>query len=496
MSFTVPNRPDTGIEPDQAEPDKGDFQSLGYRKSGVLTGGAVARTAANTVSVGAITGYLNGEYFSLSTDTSISISAPSSGSNAKFVLILVKKAGGVFSATAIEGTTVNGGESASNALYPDFDSTTHMLVAAVYYNIGDTDVDGTSVVDKRVFVMPQANPTAVSSAPGSTDGAIGEIRIDSSITPADGQSIVWIKTAAAVWTNLGQYSSTAAAAGATGGQGNQGTQGTTGLIGPTGLTGPMGPIGPTGPTGPGGPGGGSTSYTHPSQTLTLSGAVTGTVNFTDGAIPTMTTALTGGTTYSFKTTAGGPNPQTAIGNDGLVSFIGGTEMVVTQSGSTFTFNYVGTTSSEYVSTTKTTTQTLIGGLYTQHLIPSASGAYIIGSPWFKYAAGYFSGAVYAGSHVVSSDRSLKQSFGTSPGLAFINALEPLSFEYKEAPGETHWGLVAQDVETVCDIQGIPPVVVHDQPETGNKHLNYMEFTAPIVKAIQELTERLEAIENG
>ena len=62
--------------------------------------------------------------------------------------------------------------------------------------------------------------------------------------------------------------------------------------------------------------------------------------------------------------------------------------------------------------------------------------------------------------------------------------------------KTHWGLVAQDVETVCDIQGIPPVVVHDQPETGNKHLNYMEFTAPIVKAIQELTERLEAIENG
>lgn len=494
MSFTVPNRPDTGIEPDQAEPDKGDFQSLGYRKSGVLTGGAVARTAANTVSVEATTGYLNGEYFSIGV-TSLSISAPSSGSNAKFVLILVKKAGGVFSATAIEGTTGNDGESASNALYPNFDSTTHMLVAAVYYNIGDTDIDGTSIVDKRVMVMPQANPTAVVAAPGSTDGAIGEIRIDSSISPADGQSSVWIKTAAAVWTNLGKYSSTAAATGATGGQGNQGSQGTAGAAGQQGTQGAQGTTGSTGQSGATGNTGatGSTGSAG-SQGAQGTQGPQGVKGDTGAQGPAGTAG--GASSYSFKTTAGGLNPQTAIGNGGLVSLIGGTEMVVTQSGSTFTFNYVGTTSSEYVSTTKTTTQTLIGGLYTQHLIPSASGAYIIGSPWFKYAAGYFSGAVYAGSHVVSSDRSLKQSFGTSPGLAFINALEPLSFEYKEAPGETHWGLVAQDVETVCDIQGIPPVVVHDQPETGNKHLNYMEFTAPIVKAIQELTERLEALENG
>ena len=495
MSFTVPNRPDTGIEPDQAEPDKGDFQSLGYRKSGVLTGGAVARTAANTVSVEATTGYLNGEYFSLSTDTSISISAPSSGSNAKFVLILVKKAGGVFSATAIEGTTANGGESASNALYPDFDSTTHMLVAAVYYNIGDTDVDGSSIVDKRVMVMPQANPTAVSSAPGSTDGTIGEIRIDSSISPADGQSNVWIKTAAAVWTNLGKYSSTAAATGATGGQGNQGSQGTAGAAGQQGTQGAQGTTGATGQSGAtGNTGATGSAGSAGSQGAQGTQGPQGVKGDTGAQGPAGTAG--GASSYSFKTTSGGLNPQTTIGNGGLVSFIGGTEMVVTQSGSTFTFNYVGTTSSEYVSTTKTTTQTLLSTLNTRYLAPTSNNTYTVGNASYKYAAGYFGGPVYAGSHVVTSDRLLKQSFGTSPGLAFINALGPLSFEFKDTPGETHWGLVAQDVETVCDIQGIPPVVVHDQPETGNKHLNYMEFTAPIVKAIQELTERLEAIENG
>ena len=49
MAFTVPNRPDTGIAADQAEPDKGDFQTLGYQKSGVLTGGAVTTSGSNIV---------------------------------------------------------------------------------------------------------------------------------------------------------------------------------------------------------------------------------------------------------------------------------------------------------------------------------------------------------------------------------------------------------------------------------------------------------------
>ena len=56
MAFTVPNRPDTDIQADQAEPDKGDFQTLGYRKSGVISGGSVSRTATNTVTVTPVSG--------------------------------------------------------------------------------------------------------------------------------------------------------------------------------------------------------------------------------------------------------------------------------------------------------------------------------------------------------------------------------------------------------------------------------------------------------
>jgi hypothetical protein len=87
MAFTIPNRPDT-VDADQAEPDKGDFQSLGYQKSGVLSGGAVTNSATNTVTAAAVSGYLNGEYFSITADTVLSMSAPATG-NAKFVSIVM-----------------------------------------------------------------------------------------------------------------------------------------------------------------------------------------------------------------------------------------------------------------------------------------------------------------------------------------------------------------------------------------------------------------------
>ena len=483
MAFTVPNRPD-GVAQDQAEPDKGDFQTLGYQKSGVLTGGATTRTAANTVTVEALTGYLNGEYFNVSADTVLSMAAPPTGS-AKFVLILVQKSGRTFSVYAHQGTAANSGQSATNAMFPDdsdVNYTTKMLLAAVYYASGDTDISASSIVDKRVSILPQANPTAVSSSPGATDGTVGEIRIDSSITPADGQSIVWIKTAAAVWTNLGKYSSTASAAGQTGASGNQGEQGSAGATGATGAsggTGATGSAGAQGIQGIQGPQGekGDTGAQGPAGT---GGAAS---------------------TYSFKMHAGGLNAlgQATISNNDVVQLIGGTDMVVTQSGSNnpvFTINYVGTTSAEYLSTTNTGIQSLSGTLLTEHLVPPASATYMIGNAYLKYASMYASGPMYAGSFVETSDRSLKQSFGASPGLDFINALGPLSFEFKDAPGEVRWGLVAQDVETVCDNLGIPAVVVHDQPDTGNKHLNYSAFTAPVVKAIQELSARVEALENG
>jgi len=506
MSFTVPNRPDTD-DPDQAEPDKGDFQSLGYRKSGVLTGGAATRTATNTLSVEATTGYLNGEYFSLSTATSINIAAPSSGSNAKFVLILVKKAGGVFSATSIEGDTDNGGESASNARYPNFDSTTNMLLAAVYYAVGDTDIDGNSIVDKRVFVMPQANPTAVSSAPGPTDGAIGEIRIDSSISPEDGQSIVWIKTAATVWSNLGQYSSTASAQGQTGSAGNQGEQGTAGATGQAGATGNTGATGQAGAQG--------TQGIQGSQGLTGStgqAGATGNTGATGQAGATGNTGAAGqqgpqgikgdkgdkgdtgaagaSSDYSFVVSTGFGAPAATVGNGGHLMIYGGNEISTVRTSTAFTINWDGV--GKYLPKYAGASHPITGYLYTGHLTPTSHGTYNIGgSSTTRYKHGYFSGTVYCNVLNEESDLSLKEDIGEAPGLDFVTSLKPLSYRFKASPAKRHWGFGAQDVEAVCD--DTAGIVHKDEHSMG---LSYSEFTAPIVKAIQELTERLEAIENG
>ena len=316
MAFTVPNRPDTGIAADQAEPDKGDFQTLGYQKSGVLTGGAVTTSGSNTVAVGAVSGYLNGEYFNITSGSNKSITAPASG-NAKFVLILVQKSGTTFNVTALQGTTSNNGESATNARFPDdVDYTNKMLLASVYYAINDTDISTTSIVDKRVFILPQANPTAVSTAPSNAVGAIGEIRVDSSITPAETQSLVWIKTAATTWTNLAKYSTTEPA---------DGTHGT-------------------------------------SPTITVDSVITGAAGTqaavenvgSSSAVELKFTIPRGDTganavapAYAFKVAEGVFSTPHTVNSGDTVVLYGGTDISVTRSGAAFTIAYDGGTPASY-----------------------------------------------------------------------------------------------------------------------------------------------------
>ncbi len=508
MAFTVPNRPD-GVAQDQAEPDKGDFQTLGYQKSGVLTGGATTRTATNTVTVGAITGYLNGEYFghsthALSSDTVLNMAAPPSG-NAKFVLILVKKVGSDFVVFAHQGTAANNGQSATNARFPDdsdVDYTSKMLIASVYYASGDTDISASSIVDKRVFVLPQANPTAVASSPGATEGTIGEIRIDSSITPADGQSIVWIKTAADVWTNLGKYSATAAASGDTGEQGNQGEQGTAGTPGAQGPQGPQGPIGPMGPKGDDGTDGAVSGYNwslytsgNPSpaaqvaayEHVSFHGAGGITVRNTDRTV-TIDGSNISPSAYSFRV-ASASWSQTTMSNGGLLGIYGGTDISISQTGTAFTINWDG--AGTYLPKSAGINHPITGYLHTGHLTPTSHATFNLGGSGQRYRTGYFTGVLYCSSVSEASDLALKEDIEEAPGLDFVTSLKPLSYRFKDSPAKRHWGFGAQDVEAVCD--DTAGIVHKDEHIMG---LAYSEFTAPIVKAIQELTERLEALENG
>ena len=110
----------------------------------------------------------------------------------------------------------------------------------------------------------------------------------------------------------------------------------------------------------------------------------------------------------------------------------------------------------------------------------------------------------------SSDRNEKNTIVPSDlGLDFINKLKPVSFKWNDGvAGRTHYGLVAQDIEdllpdfgkTAMDFAALCKDTFTED-ENGNTvdpydvySLRYMEFTAPLVKAIQELTAKVAALE--
>lgn len=117
-------------------------------------------------------------------------------------------------------------------------------------------------------------------------------------------------------------------------------------------------------------------------------------------------------------------------------------------------------------------------------------------------------AIYATSGTVNtSDAREKTNIAVSDlGLDFINTLTPRSYKWinrQNVPNEagtgvvptpgvrTHYGLIAQEVETALggkDFAGF----VYD-PEDDHYGLRYDQFIAPLIKAIQELNAKVEAL---
>ena len=121
--------------------------------------------------------------------------------------------------------------------------------------------------------------------------------------------------------------------------------------------------------------------------------------------------------------------------------------------------------------------------------------------------------------IQTSDVVRKEGIAETPlGLDFIKALSPKQFKWKDidipdqmdvhkkyvaipAHKKTHirkhHGLIAQDVEQVLADKGIDTNdfagFIKDS-KTGNQGLRYGEFMAPLIKAIQELSTKNEALE--
>ena len=97
------------------------------------------------------------------------------------------------------------------------------------------------------------------------------------------------------------------------------------------------------------------------------------------------------------------------------------------------------------------------------------------------------------------------------GLEFVNELRPVSFVWDDRGGHVgsreHMGFIAQEVASTLGDQASDRAVWIDAPAETNKNadgeveespdrqgLRYEELIAPLVKAVQELTARLEALE--
>ena len=112
--------------------------------------------------------------------------------------------------------------------------------------------------------------------------------------------------------------------------------------------------------------------------------------------------------------------------------------------------------------------------------------------------------IITGSLTEGSDSRLKENItNVSLGLSFINSLTPRQYT-KVGRTRTHMGFVAQEVAAVLPDAAGTSLWVKETADTSGpdetqnlvetQGLRYTEFIAPLVKAVQELTTRIEALE--
>ena len=157
-----------------------------------------------------------------------------------------------------------------------------------------------------------------------------------------------------------------------------------------------------------------------------------------------------------------------------------------------------------------------GTLRPYSILPYVGSTYDLGSASIQWSQIYL-----VNNPIVSSDQNYKTDIVDSNlGLDFVNALRPVSFKLTHTDGRegvrTHYGLIAQEVESVLGddasdtaiwtketIEASPEVPADEylpgQPaveEHGKQGLRYDELISPMIKAIQELTTRLTALESA
>lgn len=152
--------------------------------------------------------------------------------------------------------------------------------------------------------------------------------------------------------------------------------------------------------------------------------------------------------------------------------------------------------------------TPLGGvLYTTGAIaPTTDNLYDVGTLGNRWDDVYATNGT-----IQTSDENDKESIQDSTlGLDFISDLRPVRFKWKKVYKKDgaqdddleektdeekryHYGLLAQEVEEVLNGEDFAGLIKDEN--SGKYGLRYNELFAPMIKAIQELKERVEELEN-
>lgn len=175
--FTIPNAPDTDKSTlDQSEPDRVDFEILGNRRKGVVSGGEVTAVSGNTVAVSSGSISYEGTDYALSANGSYALSsAPSSG--VRFDLVVARYATG-----AVTLQTIAGIASSTNPVFPALPST-DVVLAAVLRRTNEAIV-GNDIIDKRVFSL-SATPSTITLGTDTTGDYVASLVAGTAIALAN-----------------------------------------------------------------------------------------------------------------------------------------------------------------------------------------------------------------------------------------------------------------------------------------------------------------------
>jgi len=136
--------------------------------------------------------------------------------------------------------------------------------------------------------------------------------------------------------------------------------------------------------------------------------------------------------------------------------------------------------------------------------PSHNNSVTLGTGSYRWST------VYSNNSLNTSDKNLKNTIADSDlGLSFINKLRPVSYKWNQKEEEdldtkTHYGLIAQEVETALASESktlddfaavFKPDDYKEDGTGGSMGLAYSEIVSPLIKAVQELSTKVETLES-